>query len=142
MDKPTTQGSAAAASVAPNQPANKTSAAAPSLNNEVEMGNIGGDAPGAENDIMQIARVGDVPAMEKLFESGEHDATYTDDEGITPLHVRRMPSAIFPAFLFIIQALMHMALTASSGQRSITNTGCASSLSTTAPRSTKREESL
>ncbi|KAH8902496.1 hypothetical protein BR93DRAFT_932074 [Coniochaeta sp. PMI_546] len=25
--------------------------------------------------------------MEKLFESGDYDATYTDDEGITPLHV-------------------------------------------------------
>lgn len=88
MDKSATPGSAAAPSVAPNQPANKTSAAAPTLNNELEMGNIGGDAPSAENDIMQIARVGDVPAMEKLFESGEYDATYTDDEGITPLHVR------------------------------------------------------
>lgn len=25
--------------------------------------------------------------MEKLFENGDYDATYTDDEGITPLHV-------------------------------------------------------
>ncbi|KAK0368554.1 hypothetical protein CLIM01_14088 [Colletotrichum limetticola] len=87
MDKSTTPAAAAAAaSVAPNQPANKTSAAAPTLNNELEMGSIGGDAPSAENDIMQVARVGDVPAMEKLFESGEYDATFTDDEGITPLH--------------------------------------------------------
>ncbi|KDN66378.1 hypothetical protein CSUB01_06837, partial [Colletotrichum sublineola] len=82
----TSPGGTAAPSVAPNQPANKTSAAAPTLNNELEMGSIGVDAPPAENDIMQIARVGDVPAMEKLFESGEYDATFTDDEGITPLH--------------------------------------------------------
>lgn len=44
--------------------------------------------PPPEEDIMQFARTGDVPAMEKLFESGEFDATYVDDEGITPLHVR------------------------------------------------------
>jgi palmitoyltransferase len=53
----------------------------------MEMGNLAGDA--AQKDIMQLARVGDIAAMEKLFESGEFDATYTDDEGITPLHVRQ-----------------------------------------------------
>ncbi|ORY70034.1 ankyrin repeat-containing domain protein [Pseudomassariella vexata] len=37
-------------------------------------------------DIMQLARIGDISAMEKMFESTEYDATYTDDEGITPLH--------------------------------------------------------
>jgi hypothetical protein len=36
---------------------------------------------------MQMARVGDIPGMEKLFAEGEYDATYTDDENITPLHV-------------------------------------------------------
>lgn len=44
-------------------------------------------APPQEDDIMQFARLGDVSAMEKLFESGDFDATYADDEGITPLHV-------------------------------------------------------
>jgi palmitoyltransferase len=39
------------------------------------------------SDIMQVARIGDIVAMEKLFESGEFDATFSDDEGITPLHV-------------------------------------------------------
>lgn len=62
----------------------------------MEMGSIQNEsaAPAAtgppatpEEDIMQFARTGDVPAMEKLFESGDFDATYTDDEGITPLHV-------------------------------------------------------
>lgn len=43
-------------------------------------------------DIMQIARVGDVAAMEALFEDGDYDATYTDDEGITPLHVSDQPT--------------------------------------------------
>ncbi len=75
---------------APIQPSSKGMAAAPKLNSqEMEMGSLpGGDAPSSEPDIMQIARVGDIPAMEKLLESSELDATYTDDEGITPLHVR------------------------------------------------------
>ncbi len=52
------------------------------------MGNLpGSDASPAQPDIMQLARVGDIAGMEKLFESSEYDATYTDDEGITPLHV-------------------------------------------------------
>lgn len=40
-----------------------------------------------DDDIMQVARLGDIQVMEKLFESHGYDATYTDDEGITPLHV-------------------------------------------------------
>ncbi|KAI1781318.1 ankyrin [Hypoxylon cercidicola] len=73
---------------APKQPSSKGMAAAPKLNSQdMEMGNIpSGDASPSEPDIMQIARVGDIPAMEKLFQSSEYDATYTDDEGITPLH--------------------------------------------------------
>jgi palmitoyltransferase len=57
------------------------------------MGNLPGDE--APIDIMQVARIGDIPAMEKLFETGDYDATYTDDEGITPLHVCR-PLTPFP----------------------------------------------
>lgn len=69
---------------APAQPSSKSSTAAPKLNHEMEMGNLPGDD--VPVDIMQIARIGDIPSMEKLFESGDYDATYTDDEGITPLH--------------------------------------------------------
>jgi palmitoyltransferase ZDHHC13/17 len=73
---------------APIQPLNKAAAAAPKLNSEaMEMNNLpGGEAP-VQEDIMQLARVGNIQAMEKLFETGDYDATYTDDEGITPLHV-------------------------------------------------------
>lgn len=85
---------------APIQLATKSAAAAPTLNKEMELGTVSapGQAEGAgstagepatpENGIMQLARIGDIVAMEKLFESGESDATYSDDEGITPLHVR------------------------------------------------------
>ncbi|KAK3898506.1 Palmitoyltransferase [Staphylotrichum tortipilum] len=73
-----------AANGAPTQPPSKSETATPKLNNEVELGAMPGEP--AQNDIMQIARVGDIPAMEKLFETSDYDATYTDDEGITPLH--------------------------------------------------------
>lgn len=46
-----------------------------------------GEEQPRNDDVMQLARLGDVPAMEKLFETGGFDATYTDEEGITPLHV-------------------------------------------------------
>jgi hypothetical protein len=40
-----------------------------------------------EEDIMQLARLGEIGAIQKLFESGKFDAKYKDDQGITPLHV-------------------------------------------------------
>ncbi|KAF2475727.1 uncharacterized protein BDR25DRAFT_322214 [Lindgomyces ingoldianus] len=39
-----------------------------------------------EEDIMQLSRLGELAAIQKLFESGKHDATYADEQGITPLH--------------------------------------------------------
>jgi len=77
----------------------KSSAVASRPNSEMEMGALGGDGPGAVDDIMQIARIGDVPAMERLFEAGEFDATYTDEEGITPLHVS-LPGGYQASVLF------------------------------------------
>ncbi|KAH7329512.1 Palmitoyltransferase AKR1 [Stachybotrys elegans] len=83
MSGPTSPSAASAPII---QPASKSSVAAPKLNNEMEMGSLPGDAQEASDDIMQMARLGDIAAMEKLFETGNVDATYTDDEGITPLH--------------------------------------------------------
>jgi hypothetical protein len=40
-----------------------------------------------EEDLMQLARLGEIGAIQKLFDSGRFDATYTDEQGITPLHV-------------------------------------------------------
>jgi len=80
------QSNGAATRSTPAQPASKADAATPRLNNEMEMGDLPGDKP-AESDIMHMARTGDVAGMEKLLESTELDATYSDDEGITPLHV-------------------------------------------------------
>jgi len=41
-----------------------------------------------EEDIMQLARLGEIGAIQKLFDGGKFDASYTDEQGITPLHVR------------------------------------------------------
>lgn len=38
-------------------------------------------------DIMQLARLGEVGPIQKLIEDGKFSAGYTDDEGISPLHV-------------------------------------------------------
>lgn len=98
------QSSPRTAGGAPTQPSSKSAAAPAKLSSEVEMDDLpgtagdgapkgaangvaGGPATAPESDIMQPARIGDIAAMEKLFESGEFDATYSDEEGITPLHV-------------------------------------------------------
>lgn len=75
------------------QPPSKSTKAEPQVNSDMEMGSVGngngsGNGAEAQTDIMHIARIGDIPAMEKLFEGKEYDATYCDDEGITALHVR------------------------------------------------------
>ena len=44
-----------------------------------------------EEDLMQLARLGEIGAIQKLFDSGKFDATYKDEQGITPLHVGRLP---------------------------------------------------
>ncbi|KAJ8111680.1 hypothetical protein OPT61_g5780 [Boeremia exigua] len=47
-----------------------------------------------EEDLMQLARLGEIGAIQKLFDTGRFDATFTDEQGITPLHVRpTAPSA-------------------------------------------------
>ena len=38
-------------------------------------------------DVMQLARLGEIGPIQKLFEAGKYSADYKDDEGITPLHV-------------------------------------------------------
>jgi palmitoyltransferase len=143
MSRPSSSGSSLASSFTnapPNQPSAKSSAAAPMLDkNEVEMGMLSGstarndsdavddDADGDSNDIMHLARVGDIPGMERLFESGAYDATHADSEEITSLHVCCHLSA--HAYR---PSVLHM-LIKFSGQPSTINMQCASSSSSTAP---------
>jgi ankyrin repeat protein len=55
----------------------------------VELDDMGNKKPSLpiEDDIMQLARLGEIAAIQKLFDSGKYDATYADEQGITPLHV-------------------------------------------------------
>ena len=39
-----------------------------------------------EEDVMALARLGEIGAIQKLFDSGQRDANYRDEENITPLH--------------------------------------------------------
>lgn len=56
----------------------------------------GAAAPKAEEqklplleDIMQLARIGDVEAVRSLLSAEKFTAAHKDNEGITPLHVRK-----------------------------------------------------
>lgn len=40
----------------------------------------------AEEDTLLLARLGELRAIQKLFDSGKCDATFRDEQGVTPLH--------------------------------------------------------
>jgi hypothetical protein len=82
-------------------PNGKATAAAPKLSDDghVELEDIhpSGQEVNPDEDIMQLARVGDIQGVEKLYDSGKFDATYCDAEGITPLHVNT-PALVLKRF--------------------------------------------
>jgi protein AFG1 len=43
-----------------------------------------------EQDLMQLARLGELRAIQKLLDSGRYNAKSTDEQGITALHVWRI----------------------------------------------------
>lgn len=123
---------------APIQPTPKSTKVDPQVNSDLELGSLpngngSGNGKGdgeVDTDIMQIARIGDIAAMEALFETKEYDATYADDEGITALHVcQYLP----PGTRDTSGTPELTSLPLSSGPRSITSMPCASSSSTEAP---------
>jgi hypothetical protein len=73
-----------------------------------------------EEDIMQLARLGEIGAVQKLFDSGKFDATYTDEQGITPLHVRTLQQSIH-------DREAHTLIATHSGRPSTTTMPCATS---------------
>ena len=96
---------------APAQPPSKGPAATPKLSSDVELSEIAGtDAPDTSKDIMHIARIGDVPAMEALFEDADFDATYTDAEGITPLHVGLSLSLSLSLYIYLSISLSSLSI--------------------------------
>jgi palmitoyltransferase len=81
----------------------QTSGSTPTSNgkdtpNEVEMKSLRPDTrrsiPIGE-DVMQLARMGEIGAMQNLFTAKKFTASYRDEEGITPLHVRSRDPAQF-----------------------------------------------
>jgi ankyrin repeat protein len=89
--KPPTNTTGTAQNDSPNMPNGKASVVAPKLSDdnhvELEEMNPSGQDLSPEDDIMQLARMGDIQGIEKLYDSGKYDALYCDAEGITPLHV-------------------------------------------------------
>ncbi|KAH8805592.1 hypothetical protein F5884DRAFT_799941 [Xylogone sp. PMI_703] len=71
-------------------PNGKANIATPKLSDDgqVELGDIESPSmdPSPDEDIMQLARIGDIPGIQRLYDSGKFDASYCDAEGITPLH--------------------------------------------------------
>lgn len=70
----------------------KGSSVAPQLSvddGNLEMKNITAteSALDGSQDIMQLARLGDIPSIQKLYDAGAFTPLHCDDEGITPLHV-------------------------------------------------------
>src|SRR5690349_21119076 len=70
----------------------KGSSLAPQLSlddDNLEMKNIAAAEPvvNSSQDIMQLARLGDIAAVQKLYDTVIFTPLYCDVEGITPLHV-------------------------------------------------------
>lgn len=85
-----------------------------------------------EEDIMQLARLGEIGAIQKLFDGGKFDATYKDEQGITPLHVRTQPTTKREICMGTNNCY--------SGQPSTTTTPSATSSSKPAHPSTQKAE--
>jgi hypothetical protein len=87
------------------------------------------DSVPIEEDIMQLARLGEVVAVKKLFDSRKFVANYRDEEGITPLHVRHLPphSLELASTLYSEWRPDNHASLENSGLQSTINMPCASS---------------
>jgi hypothetical protein len=54
---------------------------------QVNMAGVEANKAPLLEDVMQLARLGDIEPMRRLFEQGKSSADFKDSEGITPLHV-------------------------------------------------------
>jgi palmitoyltransferase ZDHHC13/17 len=70
-------------------PRGASPAAQPAENGHIELQQMPPGKPNlpVEEDLMQLARLGEIKAIQKLFDSKKYSATYADEQGITPLHV-------------------------------------------------------
>lgn len=97
-----------AAQNAPTTPIGKSSVSEPKLSDteHVELSDFLSSGPetSRHEDVMQLARVGDIQGIKKLYSNGSFNSSYCDEEGITPLHVEYLPfysnhSLTFPSGL-------------------------------------------
>lgn len=59
-------------------------------NAQVELSNMSSPPPPQlpiEDDLMGLARLGELRSIQKLFDTGKHNANSADPQGITALHV-------------------------------------------------------
>lgn len=93
--------------------------------NDVEMKSLRPDPPKGSiplgEDIMQLARMGEVGTMQKLFTAKKFTANYRDEEGITPLHV------CYNLAQQTIGICLLTAFSLSSGRQSTINMRCVNS---------------
>jgi palmitoyltransferase ZDHHC13/17 len=70
-------------------PRRASPAAQPAENGHVELQQMPPGKPKLpiEEDLMQLARLGEIKAIQNLFVSKKYTPTYQDEQGITPLHV-------------------------------------------------------
>ncbi len=56
---------------------------------KVELSDLDASPPRlpVEQDLMQLARLGELRSIQRLFDSGTYNAKSTDEQGITALHV-------------------------------------------------------
>ncbi len=77
----------------PTLPNGKASVAHPKVSGDdnMELEDVGQqeDKLPLHEDVMQLARVGEIASIQKLFDEGKVDAKFSDKEGITPLHVSK-----------------------------------------------------
>ena len=116
----------------------KAGAAPPKMTGDgpVEMENIDGvneEKLPLHEDIMQLARLGEVGPVQKLFEDCKYDAKYTDAEGITPLHVCTSAKTRLD---------WNMLISCDSGQRSTTTMHFVNTSLSKAQMSTPKEANL
>ena len=76
----------------PGMPDGKSTAAPPQVikDGDLELADIHNTEAKLplHEDVMQLARLGEIGPVQKLFQEGKIRGDFHDEEGITPLHVR------------------------------------------------------
>lgn len=88
-----------------------------------------------EQDLMQLARLGELRGIQKLFDSGRYNARSKDDHGITALHVCR-------TWIWYTDLNRILMYTCHSGLLSMAITRCVTFSFSLEPMSMRKEEML